>query len=323
MDGNVQDNVDQVEVDPWTAAFEALNKRQEGNSGEDDHTETTVESENNTRELDGNGVGSDNADGIDDQNMEGVDGGQDDTGDLPSGQSGDSDSVLAIDDEEISRYRESIHDEIRDRVIGEIADEFVKRNILNNNGKLGASLDNPLICKYDDDKMPHFYNPETGREFTGDNPRRQAQEWCEDYNREVAKAFNNACRQYEEQLMEQEEPSIRVLEFASKYDKLDPIRQRMFDNVVENYEIEDDDGNVIGYTCDLDMALSLVDKNVRTIQEYAMENKAKVNEKTGPELDMKNSSGAVQSTGKPEFKSVAEAMEWQQDQLLESMRKGK
>lgn len=322
MDGNVQDNVDQVEVDPWAAAFEALDKRQEGTAGKDDHTETTVESGSNAEESDGNGISSDNANGVYGQNVEGVDGGQDDTGDLSFGQGGDSDSILAIDYEEISRYREGIRDEIRDRVIGEIADEFVKRNILNDNGKLGASLDNPLICKYDDDRMPHFYNPETGKEFTGDNPRRQAQEWCEDYNREVAKAFNNACKQYEEQLMEQEEPSIKVLEFASKYDKLDPIRQRMFDNVIENYEIEDDNGEVIGYSCDLDMALLLVDKNVRTIQEYAMENKAKVNEKTSPELDMKNSSGAVQSAGKPEFKSIAEAMEWQQDQLLESMRKG-
>ena len=205
-----------------------------------------------------------------------------------------------------------------------MAKAFIDRGIRHTNGKLGASLNDKDICKRDEDGVPRFYNPDTGREFTGDNPRRQAQEWVDDYNRELADAFNKACQNYEDKLMEAEEPRVRVLEFASTYDGLDPIRRSMFDNIVEDYEIRDGNGEIIGYSCDLDKALAVVNRQVAAIQSYSKAHAPAAGEQaaSGPALDMKSSNGAMDNNGgKPQFKSLAEAMEYQQNKLLDDMRK--
>lgn len=226
--------------------------------------------------------------------------------------------MLGISEDEIAEYRDGLVEDVRDRTVGDIAKAFIDRGIRHRDGKLGANLDDPDICKRDSDGVPRFFNPETGREFTGDNPRRQAQEWVDDYNRELADAFNSACEKYEAKLMEQEAPSLAVIEFAPTYEKLDPIRRGMLDSVLEDYEIVED-GQVVGYSVDLPKALALVDRQVAMIQGYAKANAPKKEETpaTGPALDMGNSASAVGGSGeKPNFRSLAEAMEWQQNQLL-------
>lgn len=215
-------------------------------------------------------------------------------------------------------------DDIRDRAIDDVAREFIKRGIRNRDGRLGASIDDPDIMKRDSDGVPVFYNPETGREFTGDNPRRQAQEWVDDYNRELADAFNGACERYEAALVQREAPMMAVLEFAPKYEALDPIRQGMLENLIEDYEVEDDDGNLVGYSVDLDKALAIVDRQVAMIQGYARERASSSatpsQTQTGPALDMRNSVGAVQAERRAP-QSLAEAMEALQDDLLSKAKR--
>lgn len=210
--------------------------------------------------------------------------------------------------EDFGKYKTNLEEQVRDRAIKEIAAEFVKRGVRNRNGVLGASMDDKDVCKRDDDGVPHFYNPETGQEFRGDNPRRQAQEWVDDYNKELRRVFNEACENYEKHLMEQEGPKLKVIEFAPKYEKLDDIRRGMFDNVIQDYEIQDKDGKVIGYSCDLDKALALVDRQIAMIQDYAKAHRQEPKpQPTGPALDMKTSSGAMASNDEPP-KSLEEAM---------------
>lgn len=197
----------------------------------------------------------------------------------------------------------------------------MKRGVRNRNGVLGATIEDPDICKRDADGVPHFFNPETGREFTGDNPRRQTQEWIDDYNKELARVFNNACQKYEEHLMQEESPKLKVMEFAPKYEKLDDIRRGMFENVIEDYEIKDKSGKVIGYSCDLDKALALVDRQVAMIQSYAKQHKPQQQAApTGPALDMKTSSGAVAGSSNEPPKSLEEAMLRIQEQQLAKMK---
>lgn len=211
-----------------------------------------------------------------------------------------------------------------DRAIDEISKAFIDKGIRHQDGKLGASINDPDICKRDEDGVPRFFNPDTGREFSGDNPRRQAQEWVEDYNKELAEAFNKACGQYVDKLMEDQAPQLAVLEFGPKYDQLDPIRQGLLDSIIEDYEITDDDGAVIGYTCSLDAALGAVNRQVAMIQEYYRSNHpSEKQEASGPALDMKNSAAMANRSGEaPNFKSLEEAMEYEQNKLLEKMKKG-
>lgn len=195
---------------------------------------------------------------------------------------------------------------------------FIEKGERNSNGRLGASINDPDICRKDRDGVPTFFNPETGRPFTGDNPRRQALEWIEDYNKELADRFNRACSQMEEELYKQSEPMINTLRFQPTYEKLDPIRQGMLDDIISDYEIKDSDGDVIGYSCDLNRALDVVNKQIARIQSYARNRPAPA---TGPAMDMKTSSGAnTGAAANRKVSSIEEAMELQQDLMLENLK---
>ena len=201
---------------------------------------------------------------------------------------------------------------------------YVKQGARSRDGRLGATINDPDVCKRDQDGVPRFYNPETGREFTGDNPRRQAQEWVDDYNRELSEAFNKTCQQYERQLMEKEGGRLAIIEFAPKYKALDPVRRSMLESIIEDYEVTDDDGNIVAYSCDLDKALAAVNRQVRVIQQRFSKQGATAPAKpSGPALDTPSVGGTPEGEGRPQFKSIAEAMEWEQDRLLEKMRGGK
>lgn len=327
MENQMANSDNMPDVDPWAAAFAALDK-----VGKED-TEGAAATGGDEQGSAGDGAQQDGGQ----QSVPDSTGAAVGTGD--EGSSGDlgadaginsqedgeaAGSLFRVPDGFSDEYRKHMEEDVRNQAINDIAQEFVKRGVRNTNGKLGATLDDSDICKRDDDGVPHFYNPETGKEFTGDNPRRQAQEWVDDYNKELARVFNDACAEYENHLMSQRGPALAVIEFAPKYEKLDPIRRGMFEDVIKDYEITGEDGKVVGYSCDLDKALALVDRQVKTIQAYAKSNGgAQQAAPTGPALDMKTSSGAVAGGDRPAPASLAEAMERLQDAQLEKIRNKK
>lgn len=302
---------DDQETDPWAAAFAALAEADphgaegtEGESGGPAEEHGGADDSAPDSDLGAGAEDSVGGSGADDESADEVD--------------GDSAGESSPFDVDLDAYRADWEEEVKDQAVQVMAKEFIKRGIRHKDGKIGATIYDEDIYKREEDGTARFYNPETGREFTGDNPRRQAQEWVEDYNREVAQAFNNACSQYAQKLMEEQAVPMAVLEFAPKYQKLDPIRKSMFDSVIEDYEVTDQSGNVIGYSTDLNKALAMVERQVAAIQGYA---KANPRQATSPAVDMKSSTPV--SDDKPEFKSLAEAMEWQQNQELAKLRKKK
>lgn len=317
----------QDQDDPWAVAFAALDKETaeaiEPNADQGEHA--------NTDEAD-HSAGSDGDEGGDSEQIQDTSGGSDNLGGESSEETGDSqEDLLGVSEDDIESYRQSVVEDVETRTIQDVAKAYIQRGARHTNGKLGATIEDADICKRDSDGVPHFYNPDTGKEFTGDNPRRQAQEWVDDYNKQLAANFNATCHDYSAKLLEEQAPTIAVLEFAPTYDKLDPVRKSMFDNLVSDYEIKDQSGDVIGYSCDLNKAMEAVNRQVRAIQSMQKPQDNQVGQvdpldtnSGGPALDMKTSSGAVppQSDGKPKFKNLAEAMEWEQDQLLASMKKG-
>lgn len=320
--GTNETNNSTIEANPWIAAFEALEPKGE-------KTDETAGTDESGTDGDSQAAGGEQelpnpAEASDSEAHDDNPGGLDHDAGVHNGEFGNAfDGIGEVTDESIKQYEEELNASIRERAINDIAQEFVKRGMRNTNGVLGATLDDEDICKRDEDGVRHFYNPETGQEFRGDNPRRQAQEWVDDFNRELAHVFNNACEQYEKHLAEESAPKLAVMKFAPKYEKLDDIRKGMFDNVIEDYEIKDNDGKLIGYSCDLDKALGLVEKQIAMIQNYAKQHQSKQQEQkpTGPALDMKTSSGAIPSGEQAAPTSLAEAMERLQDRELEKNKK--
>ncbi len=315
-----EDTQESPEADPWAAAFAALDKEE---------TETA------TPATDGNDGGGTSAEG-DDGNADpaapeagdglapAVDaGGSSDFGgaDDPT-DAGTYEDLFSFTEEEVNEYKEALNQSIQDQTLTDVAKAYIDKGARHTNGRLGATINDPDICKRDRDGVPRFYNPDTGREFTGDNPRRQAQDWVNDYNKELADSFNRTCHDYSKRLLEEQGSGLKVIEFAPTYAKLDPVRKAMFESIIEDYEIKDEDGDLVGYSCDLNKALSAVNRQVKTMQTRFKSQAAKP-APSGPALDMKNSASSSSEGRSRQFNSIAEAMEYQQDQLLIKMKGNK
>lgn len=308
--------------DPWAQAFAAVNKEEEETSETTADTSRSTDSDDNA-EGTNEGADSDESEVGDSPELSESTGATDNLGGADSGQdAGTLDDLFSFTEEEIKEYKDGLQEKIEKQAIDDVANAYIKKGARHTNGKLGATINDPDICKRDSDGVPSFYNPDTGREFRGDNPRRQAQEWVDDYNKELAKAFNKTCEDYSKKLLEEQGLGLAVIDFAPKYSQLDPIRKAMFESIIEDYEVTDKDGDLIGYSCDLDKALAAVNRQIRTMQSRFKSMSSEENKASGPALDMKSKSksksGKVKA-GHPEFKSIAEAMEYQQDQLLKKM----
>lgn len=327
MAGQIQetheDQVGEVPVDPWVAAFAALDQKDEADTeaAPDTGGQQGAVPMADADQAD-QGMGPADAEPDDGAEPEEMPGGPGDLGgdDSPEDEGLDWDGI-DLSEDEVKEYRESFVADIRERTINDVVKAYIDRGVRHQGNRLGATINDPDVCKRDRDGVPRFYNPETGREFTGDNPRRQAQEWVDDYNRELSDAFEKTCQDYSQKLLNEEGGRLAVIEFAPKYKALDPVRRSMFESIIEDYEVTDKDGNVVSYSCDLDKALAAVNRQVKKIQEQFAKQAAPAPKPapTGPALDTPSTTGASQG-GKPQFKSLAEAMEWEQDQILAKRR---
>lgn len=237
------------------------------------------------------------------------------------GQSAGEETEFSQQDSE--EALKQINESIRSQAINDIGKMFRDQNVMHNErGQLGAYLEHPEIMKRDSNGIPTFYNPETGKPFTGDNPRAQARQWIEDYNKELVETFEQRVNERIQEYEKNAEPMLQTIRFAPKFEKLDKVRQVMVESIISDYEVHDSQGNLVGYSCNLDSVLEQVNRQISGIQSRLgnVVPTKKEDEPSGPALDMKSSSTGVANGERPEFKSIAEAMEWEQDQILAKQR---
>ena len=239
------------------------------------------------------------------------------------GAAGETVSEFDYSAEEVNETISSIESSIEDQAVSDVANAMKASGKIRvtRDGKLGASINDPDIYTKDEDGVPTYINPETGRPFTGDNPRAQAKQWVDDYNAELEQAFNKIAKQRIDELKKENEPIVRTLKFAETYKKLNDVQRDMLDSLIEDYEVKDDDGNAIGYSCDLDKALAQVNRQISKLTERgkALHPKQEKPAPTEPALDMPQSTGSSENKP-PQFKSLEEAMAWSQDQQLKQRK---
>lgn len=311
-------------IDSWEAAFAALEQRNkkeleetpadrdgQPDAGESGQAESTSGSD---AELVAQGQS-------DDAQLDGTDAGGSSAVD---GAAGETVSEFDYSAEEVNETISSIESSIEDQAVSDVANAMKASGKIRvtRDGKLGASINDPDIYTKDEDGVPTYINPETGRPFTGDNPRAQAKQWVDDYNAELEQAFNKIAKQRIDELKKENEPIVRTLKFAETYKKLNDVQRDMLDSLIEDYEVKDEDGNAIGYSCDLDKALAQVNRQISKLTERgkALHPKQEKPAPTEPALDMPQSTGSSENKP-PQFKSLAEAMSWSQDQMLKKGRK--
>lgn len=312
-------------IDSWEAAFAALEQR---NKKEPEETPANRDGQPDAGES-GQAEGTSGSDAepvaegqSDDAQLDGTDTGGSGAVD---GAAGETVSEFDYSAEEVNETISSIESSIEDQAVSDVANAMKASGKIRvtRDGKLGASINDPDIYTKDEDGVPTYINPETGRPFTGDNPRAQAKQWVDDYNAELEQAFNKIAKQRIDELKKEKEPIVRTLKFAETYKKLNDVQRDMLDSLIEDYEVKDEEGNAIGYSCDLDKALAQVNRQIAKLTERgkALHPKQEKPAPTEPALDMPQSTGSSENKP-PQFKSLEEAMEWSQNQQLKQ-RKGR
>ena len=109
-------------------------------------------------------------------------------------------------------------------------------------------------------------------------------------------------------------PSIELMRFAPRFDSMSKGEQEILDDLIEDYEVRNREGKLIGYSCDLN---KMADKAIKLATKYNKPIKQKAGgsgkvKKSGPQkspaLDARTHGTAAGSKGDREPQTMEEAM---------------
>lgn len=103
-----------------------------------------------------------------------------------------------------------------------------------------------------------FKNPDDpGRDFAS---RAEAQQWVDAFNKQIDARFRQEVNKKQRELLGDYAPTLRLIEFAPKYEGLDKVTKDVFDDLIDPYAVRNRSGNIIGYNIDLNAMLSQAKK---------------------------------------------------------------
>lgn len=84
--------------------------------------------------------------------------------------------------------------------------------------------------------------------------RMEAQQWIDSFNSQLRQEVQARARAVSRELSKQMAPARRLLAFAPTFDAMDARTREVFDDLIEGYEVYNQQGEVVGYSCDLNKA---------------------------------------------------------------------
>ena len=94
-----------------------------------------------------------------------------------------------------------------------------------------------------------YINPDDrSRPFSS---RMEAQQWIDSFNYQLRQEIQTRARAVSRELSRQMAPARRLLAFAPTFDAMDARTREVFDDLIEGFEVRNQQGDVVGYTCDL------------------------------------------------------------------------
>lgn len=132
--------------------------------------------------------------------------------------------------------------------------------------------------------------------------RMEAQQWIDSFNSQLMNETKKRAREISRDINKAIAPTRRLLAFAPKYDAMDVRVREVFDDLIEGYEIRNAQGEVVGYSCDLDKAHSRAERMASKYSsrgQAARERKPR-REPTQPATDMRSHGTSRSGNGTPE-----------------------
>lgn len=112
-----------------------------------------------------------------------------------------------------------------------------------------------------------YINPDdSSRPFSS---RMEAQQWIDSFNSQLRQEIQTRARAVSRELSKQMAPARRLLAFAPTFDAMDAQTREVFDDLVEGFEVRNQHGDVVGYTCDLNR---MAERARRMAEKYGRKN---------------------------------------------------
>lgn len=167
-----------------------------------------------------------------------------------------------------------------------------------------------LYSRTDDGRVVYRNPDDKSRPF---NNRMEAQQWVDSFNEQLRGDVRREANKVKIQMAKQLRPSIELMRFAPRFDSMSKGEQEILDDLIEDYEVRNREGKLIGYSCDLnkmaDKAIKLATKYNSSPRKAGGSGKVK---KSGPQkspaLDAKTHGTASGSKGDREPQTLEEAM---------------
>lgn len=192
-----------------------------------------------------------------------------------------------------------------------------------------------------EDGTVFYRNPEEGRVVTdaqgrktiefprgerGFADRAAAQAHCDSYNRDIEQTYKEKVRAKQRELLQEQAPVLQLLQFGPIYDSMTDSQKGLLDALIDDYEVRDKSGKLIGYDCDLKrMAAKAIkmDQKFNTTKQTSESQNTRVPAETkvqpsAPALDMRSSGTATSGKNEMNPKTLEEAL-----MMVEDIRKGK
>ena len=197
--------------------------------------------------------------------------------------------------------------------IQQVAQREVRAQFAKDNKRHITAMD---LRQVDDKGNVTYYNPDNPNQPFHDNQYRnalsQAREWADNYNARVDADYNQTFNKRVEELAQTVKPSIDFMKFSN--DVLPFLNEDEIqcpDMLVERYEIKDQQGNVLGYRCNLYEEAALAKRMAAQYksQQAPAQQTQQAQPQSQPAVDMNTASSVANAASTPkEPKNINEAM---------------
>lgn len=218
------------------------------------------------------------------------------------GAGGPADVVEPVD---FDARRQELLQDIQRQAIDQVRQEFSKNQI------------NPCSIEelYQRDEQSGrvtFKNPDDPQhDFSS---RAEAQQWVDAFNKQIEMRFRQEINRKQRELVQHSAPTLRLIEFAPKFDAMSKVEQDVMEDMLEPYAVKDAKGDVIGFNVDLNAVASQAKKIAARFPKGAQEPAAgegddsqqQQQQPSRPAMNMPTGSGA--SSDELEPKSIGEAL---------------
>ena len=221
---------------------------------------------------------------------------------------GSADSIEAID---FNAQKQQMLRDIQQSAKDQVRKEFNEQDI-------GYYSVPELTIRDEQTGEIKFRNPDVQDERNPDyyfKSRAELLQFIEAWNRGVDAEFRKAVNQKQQELMIEQAPRARLIDFIPKWQAMDPTTQQIFDELLQGHEVRDANGQEIGFNVDLNAVASQAERIAKRFQNVPTQTQdttggsnanTEAPVSSSPALDMQTGNG--KSADEKEPSTIGEAL---------------